>query len=447
MYQLRISLSLLLVAALCATSVPAGDMGTKPAAASLKAVVERHLRDLGSDSRDVRVRAEQALLKLGPKVLPLLPSPELSSDVAVREAVRRVRVRLERRAAQESVKPSRVTLAGTRTLPSILQAVSQQTGNTIDLQNLPVELRRKRAEVKFQDATFWSVLEELSRRFGVSFEANRDGNALRPSLRTKRSSPRPLAVNTDAAFRVAVLKAEWKPLFGDDKHRLLRVTWSVTAEPRLRPLFLKFAAGNLQATAAGKGLAPFDPDARYEVPADEGAAAIRLHTDFSVPTALRVSRARFRGRLSVLTAAAEEPIEFRDLTAKGTAKRRGGVTVTLQDAGFTRDGLPSPETLAVEIAVSYDVGGPAFESHRTWIFHNRAWLQAPGGRRIRRLPGFKTTLQRDGAVAVKYRFRVPRASAKGLTFVYVAPMLLIDVPVSFDFAKVPLPQAAERTSP
>ena len=54
----------------------------------------------------------------------------------------------------------------------------------------------------------------------------------------------------------------------------------------------------------------------------------------------------------------------------------------------------------VQIAVSYETGGPAFESHRTWIYHNRVYLETKTGTRIERSKSFTTELQADGGVAV-----------------------------------------------
>ncbi|MCH7662004.1 MAG: hypothetical protein IH933_15980, partial [Euryarchaeota archaeon] len=134
-----------------------------PAGAEIKVSVKRLIRDLGSSSRRVRVRAERELFKLGPRVLPLLPPPELVPTVSVREAVRRVRIRLERSAARDSVKPSFVVLKGEQTLREVLQSVVRQTGNRIDFTRLPRELLARRVAMKAKRRTFWSIVGELSR--------------------------------------------------------------------------------------------------------------------------------------------------------------------------------------------------------------------------------------------------------------------------------------------
>lgn len=429
--------------AACMPSMTRADPAKPGGERELKKSVEKLIGDLDSQSRSVRIRAERQLVALGPRILPLLPPPELTANVSVREAVRRVRIRLEHTAARESVKPSRVALKGTHTLSDILESVLKQTGNRIDAAKLSKQALSAKIDVSYDRATFWSVIDDLAGRGRLRFRVVAGASRMAVEPRPARSVRKPLAVDNGNAFRIAVLSLQKRPIVGDATNDLLRVRWSITAEPRLRPLFLKYGGRSLIAeTAAGKPLAPFDPDASLEVTAVDGAAPVVQSSDFILPKGTTVSGIRFRGQVKMLTAARSEPVDFRDLSrAKGSAIRRGGVTVTVN--GVTRspaktNGKPAPsERIAVDVSISYDVGGPAFESHRTWIFHNRVYLETAAGKRIPADPSFKTIVQRDGAVGVAYRFTVPRKTPLAkLKFVYVAPTLLIDVPVKFDFRKL-----------
>jgi len=462
------------VAAFAPGSIPAEQPAAKSAPlsnAALKKSVERLIAALDSKTRGDRVRAERDLLALGPKILPLLPPPELTANVSVREAVRRVRIRLENTAARDSVKPSRVTLKGTRSLNDVLRSVSQQSGNQFDTSKLSRPALSAKIGVSWAAATFWEVLDDLSRREklrfrivpGVGVHASacllhdaRSKNTLKRELQRSR----PLAVDNRGAFRIAVLSLKKRPIVGDDANELLRVRWSLTAEPRLRPLFLRYAGRSLVAeTAAGKPLAPFDPDASLEVAAVDGAAPISQSSDFILPKGTAAETIRLRGQVKVLTAARSEPVEFRDLSrATGSSIRRGGVTVTVNRVTRKAEGgkrkaesgrrKSGSERITVDVSISYDVGGAAFESHRTWIFHNRVYLETATGMRIPADPAFKTNVQRDGAVGVTYSFAVSKVPLAKLKFVYVAPTLLIDVPVKFDFAALPLtPKIQTRSSP
>jgi hypothetical protein len=448
--------------AMAATFAVAGPM--KPVGdGELKKSVERLIGDLESTSRGVRVRAERELVALGPRILPWLPPSELTPNVSVREAVRRVRIRLETAAARESVKPSRIALKGTPTLKDALREIAKQSGNRIDTAKLPPESLAAKIDVSYAGTTFWTVLDDLARRGKLRFRVVPGENRIAVEPRPADSS-KPVAVDNGGAFRIAVLSLKKRPIVGDDANELLRVRWSIAAEPRLRPLFLKYggrsllaetAAGKLDAclpahpSRAGKALSPFDADANLEVAAVDGAAPISQSSDFILPKGVAAEAIRFRGQVRMLTAARSEPVKFPNLArAKGSAKRRGGVTVTVNDVSAVpmkaNGKKAASQRVSVDVSVSYDVGGPAFESHRTWMFHNRVYLETAAGKRIPADPAFKTIVQRDGAVGVGYRFTlVPKLQlgnepAAKLQFVYVAPTLLIDVPVRFDFAKLSL---------
>ena len=142
-------------------------------------------------------------------------------------------------------------------------------------------------------------------------------------------------------------------------------------------------------------------------------------------------------------AADSEEITFTNLAKSiGAARRRGGVTVTLGDVEFEADKNNSNRHSAVvRVTVHYDTGGPAFESHRTWIFHNRVFLEDANGRRIKRGNQYRTDLQTDGGVMVEYNFDNLARDKGDYNFTYVAPTLIIDVPIRFQFKTLPVPKS------
>jgi hypothetical protein len=422
--------------------VAAADEPRSTAAAVPKAEFERLLGDLNAASRRVRAEAERALLALGPAILPELPPPELLPNASVREAVRRIRVALERTKARESVAASRVTLKTTASLETILKAVESQTGNGIDAERLPAALRQQQLDIDSSRQPFWPVIDDLAARakFRCDFSAGKNRLVLLPldDRAQPAAPPVELAVSSSGPFRIAVVSAALRPLFGDEAHDLLRVRLAITAEPRLRPLFLKYTGRDLTAARSpNAALAPLNPDASYELPLGEAGRHLEFAADFQVPSDAHGSF-DLKGRLTMHTAAGTENISFSDLArAAGVARRRGGVTVTLLDAAF-RETEAAGRDLAVRVGVGYDSGGPAFESHRTWIFHNDVFLETKDGRRLELNGGFETTLQADGGVAVTYRFRGLKDRPADYRFIYVAPTLLINVPIEFEFSKIPV---------
>jgi hypothetical protein len=428
--------------ALCAEPDKPAPVPANPA--DLREQVAHWVENLDSDRRAVRVQAERELLDLGPKILPLLPAQELLSSAAVRASVFKIRVVLERRQASESVEASRVSLKTTAPIAEILHAIAEQTGNQFDLSRLPDELAKQKLAVDWDKATYWSALDDLTTRAKLAYVFDAGRNAL--GLRKRASDDdRELAVHHDGAFRVAIDSAELRPIFGKPAEKLLRVRLNVASEPRMRPLFLKYAARDIKArTPQGRDLPAANPDAQYDLPLGEGGRFLRGSVDFVVPADAALEQISLRGKLLMQTAAGSEHIRFTNLPrAEGVARRRGGVTVTLQRVSYKQAAEPSSkeaseQDVSLQVAVVYDTGGPAFESHRTWIFHNEVWLENAEGKQLPPNGGYTTELQGDGIVSVSYRFLNVRGRLNDCSFVYVAPTLIIDAPVEFDFPTLPV---------
>ncbi len=416
-------------------------------AASLRVTVEARLSELDALSSAERARAERQLLDLGPDVLPLLPAPDLVRSPAVRDAVKRVRWQLERRAARESALASRVSLQGEWTIESLLQELFKQTRNRVELSDaariaLRADAAQRTQNFEFDNKPFWECLDEVCQRWQLraEFDAQRAGLLLTPR---QPSDLAELAVQRSGPFRLAIHSVEVRPVVGTTDRRLLRVAGRLAVEPRVRPLFLHFAAGDVQAVAgSGAAVAAWNPAAKYELPVSDAGRVVPVQFDYVLPASVASStngkpdpaaakpnlKFDLKGRIVLQLAAGTERIVF-DKTSQtaGTARRRGGVTVRLREVKFE----PSATDLLraeIGVAVSYDVGGPAFESHRTWMFHNAVYLETETGQRID-FTEYDTTQQGDGGAAVGYRWEKLAAPATRYLFVYEAPTLILDVPL------------------
>lgn len=409
---------------------------SKESLANLRDSVEEQIRQLEAPTLVERARAERTLLDLGPDVLPLLPAPELVFTASARDAMKRIRVQLERRAARESALPSRVTFARSASVSEVLQQLTIQTRNRVELSDEAIAISSQALAIDYADRPFWECLDDLCARLRLrtAFDAQRA--VLKLSPRTPRDI-QDIAVQLTGPFRVSIQSAEIRPVVGTADRHLLRVTGRIAVEPRLRPLFLYFAAGDLTATAERKPLEPWNPSAKYELPVGDGGREVPIQLDFVLPHDVMIGALALHGRIALQLAAGTERIVF-DKTSQspGALRRRGGVTVRLRDVKFEPQ---NDEQMRAEIgvSVSYDTGGPAFESHRTWIFHNAAYLETESGKRFD-FTEYDTTQQADGAIAVAYRWDKLAAPATKYKFVYEAPTLILDLPldVKLDGIKV-----------
>lgn len=395
------------------------------------------IRRLDSPTLSERSQAERQILDLGPAALPLLPASELIESVSARESVRRIRTQLERQAARESSRASRVTLEGLFPVDEVLREIQKQTANSISLESPASDARPKTVKIAWNQATFWECLDDFCKQGNFQWNFSPDTPSIVVSDSAVNSREQ-LTRQRVGPFRIAIVEAERRPIVGQSEQQLVRVRGQLAIEPRLRPLFLATAAADLQATANdGRSLAPWNPDARYEHPVGDGGRDVPLQWDFSLSAPADISEISIRGRIHCQIAASTERIVFDQTSmARGTVRRRGGVTVRLKDVAFEADKSDGINA-QVGVSVTYDSGGPAFESHRTWIFHNAVYLETKGGIRTS-FTSFETTQQSNGAVGVDYFWSSLAKPQDQYRFVYEAPTLIINVPVEIDLKKIPV---------
>ncbi len=422
---------------------------------NLEHEVRRLLEDLAAETRARRLAAEQQLVELGPKILPLLPAPEVLLSASVREAVRRTRFELERIQARESVLPSHVTLDGRQPVGKALTEITRQTGNRLDGSRLPKEILEQPIGINFDSTAFWKVLDDLAARLDVQYEFDASVSGLELSLAATDRRPRETARCYPGAFRIEAPPAERitrpfirRPAIGqknqkpDARDDLLRVTLLLFPEPRLRPLFLQFTPSGIGVCTEDKtSLNPLSPEANFELALGEGTGPSRLQVDYLIPRADRSAELNLKGRVRCTAAAGNENIRFTNLAKAAqeqgvsVARRRGGVTVTLNRVEVAPP-IPGKKEVRVRIAVTYDIGGPAFESHQRWILHNKVYLEDAAGKQLRLNGGSETSLQAEGGMEIEYRFVDVPDPVPEYTFVYVAPTLIIDVPIEFEIQSV-----------
>ena len=396
--------------------------------------IKELVAQLDAATRAERAAAESELLRLGPSILDLLPPPDLLDSAAARDALRRLRVQLELQAAEESVQSSLVTLTGSLTAIEATDEITRQTGNFIRWEG-STETGSAPMELQLDAVPFWRAVEELARAADAGWRVD-DATGAVLFVDGPGVSDR-LSVSAASAYAVAVQSVQYRG-------NAVRVEFQVLAEPRLRPLFVSIADADFAAATEVERLSLFSPKARTELPMTSRSPA-QFAVLFQQPSSIAAEQPlRVEGKIIVHTAAAPTDVRFKDLTARvPVARRRGGVTVTLDRVRWPI--IEERQAARIRMSIAYDAGGPEFESHRTWIYHNEVFLEAPDGERFPVNDGFDTTAQADGGVALEYRFKdLPTGPHTDWQLVYVAPTLLVDVPVEFAFPDLMLPAANDR---
>lgn len=414
----------------------------------IKKQVSELILKLDSNQRAIRQQAETQLTTLGKPVLSLLPPPELITSNSVKEALQRIRIEIEKRAAQDSLKASHVDLKGAFSLKQVIKEITHQTGNLLDSGQLSKSILETRIEVDYVDVPFWKVIDDLSRQLKVSFQTNDSSGTLQLLKNNEASSDLVTAnrqISYDGPFRTQIQNLQRRPLIGSPDRELLRATFLIQVEPRLRPLFLSYAAGKIKATGdTDLSLPPFNPGAKYEIPLGEGGQDLKFTMQWIREKQQKAKSVQIHGQLKMELAAETLPITFDDLfQSQGAIRRRGNVSVELISA--EKKNLESSQNLTVRLALSYDYGGPAFESHRTWIYHNRAYLQDPQGKKYWLNGSSQTTLESAGKISVVYQFKNLKRQAVQYQFTYLSPTLITSTPIAFRFNQIALPQKVTKS--
>jgi hypothetical protein len=422
--------------------------------------IQHLIEQLDADARSERTKARDALLDMGPAILPLLPEDRAVASAAARQSLHEIRLRLQREAALASLAPSRVTLKGTYPLQSVLAQIAAQTGNEFNARALGDQLRDRRITVDFRSRSFWSACDSVAKDVWFTY-ASAPGRRLELIRPNRRSELRPLSVANNGAFRVAVTSASIRPSPGSRTGSALRISWNLMAEPRLRPLFAAIAGHDLHAQMSEAGsvplgseaaparpaiaeLRPISPAAKLELSMNEGQEPLLLDTDFEFPANGTANpNIDFGGSFAVEMAAGAKRFVFDNLAAPNqTAQRAGTVAVRLLRVEIPPHG--KGDETKVQISVVYDQGGPAFESYRTWIYHNELWLEAKDGRRILPRPLVATQRRDDGGIAVEYNFADVTGSPADYRVVYVAPTLIVQTPVQFQLRSIPTTRVGQQ---
>ena len=405
-----------------------------------QAVTESWVKQLIAGTRSERVAAQRELLTAGPGVLEWLPPLDSIHDIAAREQLRRIRIELERRSAKESVQASLLTLSAEMTLADAFRAVREQSKNRFAWKALPADVLSQSIATDINSVPFWQVMTTLADRFEFHWQRPESGSELQ-LVDGMRQHIAKTQVLESVLLSVEPIKT--RPIGTDNLTRLVRVRCRLEVEPRLRPLFLAMTGRDVVLKdSTGKELPAFNPDAQYELALGD-AGEVAFDVDFLATDAeIDVHDCLFQGQLTLTIAAGTEEIRFRDLSkSQGASRRRGGVTVTLRDVTTAK--FQDTPLWKTRLAVAYETGGPAFESHRTWIFHNQAYLEGPNGVRQKRDAGFSTELTTDGGVILEYSFHDPPFEIARTDFVYVAPTLITTLPIEFRMPKVPGPPSKD----
>jgi hypothetical protein len=388
---------------------------------------------LDDPKAEVRDEAQARLIRLGPRILPLLPAAESLPSKTRREGLERVRAALERATAGAGLGASKVTIQakGIR-LSEALQQIQKQTGNPItDLrEQVGAEVTNPAFDLALKDVPFHEALDRVSRLAEVSVTtATADGSI---GITAGAPPANPLIVYV-GPFRVAFRQLS---LVRDLQAGTSAASaqFEVGWEPRLRPMLLTLKSEDVGVQDdQGRTIKPQAMMESNEVVLRPDNPSAELNLNLEAPERSARKLARFRVKAEVTVPARMATFRFPSLAQENVTLQEGEVSATLQNVEIDE------QVWKVNVQVAYPAAGPAFESYRQGLFNNRIWLQKADGSRFEHNGGSSNTGSDGGKLGFEYLFVDVPGKPADYQLVYESPAEVATIPLEFEFKNVPLP--------
>jgi hypothetical protein len=415
-----------------------------PTDAALRDRVLQLIDRLDAPTEDAREAATSSLIKLGPKVLPLLPDPATAKTAERKQRLERVRTALKAKEEDVNTGATRVTLSGKGIrLSEALQQLQKQSGNALtDLrEQFGAEVTNPALNLDVQDKPFFEALDRIVGLAAVGLDfSTGDGTigiiggppADAPAAKSARPAAAPL-VQYNGPFRIEIQRLDVTREFKTGAATAtiqIETAW----EPRLRPMLLKLMYDKLKIVDDQKQ--EVKPQAENEadevvIRPENPVAEINLNLLAPDRAARKLSSLRVQAEVTV--PAGLRTFKFPSLTQKDVTLKQGDVSVTLVDTEVDE------QTWKVNVNLVYPGEGPAFESYRQGLFNNRLWLQRADGSRFEHNGGFSNTSSDGGKLGFEYLFVDAPGKPADYQLVYETPSKVITIPLEFEFRDVPLP--------
>lgn len=432
-------LSLLVLPALLAPTARA----QAGADAALKDRVLQLVERLDADKVETRDSAMASLIKLGPKILTLLPDPTTVSNSERKKRLVKIRAALTEKQNEVNTGATRITLIGKGIrLSEALQQLQKQTGNAItDLrEQVGAEVTNPAIDVDLRDKPFFEALDHIARLAEVSINfATGDGSigimagaSMTPAPGAPTSKAKPMILYS-GPFRIELQQVGLSRDFQTGT-ALANIRLEAAWEPRLRPMLLKLKADEMKIVDDRK------KDVKPQVAAESDEVVIRpenpsaeINLNLEAPDRDAKKIASLLVKAEVTIPAGIKTFKFPSLAQKDVTVKQGDVSLTLEDTEIDE------QVWKVNVTLVYPGEGPAFESYRQGLFNNRIWLQRADGSRFEHNGGFNNTGSDGGKLGFEYLFVDAPGKPADYQLVYETPSQVITIPLNFEFKDVLLP--------
>jgi hypothetical protein len=401
--------------------------------AALRDRVLQLVERLDDPKPEARDEAQGRLIKLGSKILPLLPEGASVASKERRERLDKIRAQLRETEQETKTGASTVTIQakGIR-LSDALQQIQRQTGNAItDLrEQLGTEVTNPSFDLDIKGQTFHEALDKVARLADVMVNAFSGDGSIGITAGTPAKDP---IIKYVGPFRVAFKQlSEQRDLQAGSTtaSAQLEVSW----EPRLRPMLMTLKSEDVTIKDdKNQEIKPQTMQESNEVVLRPENPAAEINLNFDAPARSATKLSTFRVKSEVTLPAGIKAFRFPSLAQENVTLKQGDVSATLQNVEIDE------QVWKVNVELAYPDAGPAFESYRQGLFNNRIWLQKADGSRFEHNGGFSNTGSDGGKLSFEYLFVDAPGKPADYQLVYETPSKVITIPLEFEFKDVPLP--------
>ncbi len=418
------------------TPSPSESNASTPSAEQDDAVtlpaIRKTLRDLEASELSVRDQAEKELVAMGPSVLAFLPEVTARTSGEMKVRLQRIRQSLQQTKLENYFEASLVTLSGTMTLSEAIAQLTQQTKNAIQLQNAE-GMANVDVEFDIKDQPFWvavgSLLSQTKLRVSA-FGTTESELVLAPGGVDPTTIPPPF---TTGPFRMDMLSIKSTKSFNSPIDGQLDLSFLVSWEPRLKPVFMQIPMSSLKAeTDDGKTLAASNQQAAPEIPLNLGGCSAQIDLQLERPERSTKRITKLNGEFSIAVPSDRHEYVFQKFgNGARQSEKYGDVTVTLE--GARRNGA----VFEMRVFVEFGDSQGALDSFRGWILSNEAYLRDAKDTRIENV-GLNTYAITGNAVGIAYLFQI-NGDPNDYKLVYESPAAITKQKVVYELKDIDLP--------
>ncbi len=417
--------------ATAAETIAPAATADQPAAVTLESIRDA-VRELEADELAVRDRAEKQLVDMGTSVLAYLPEVNARTSGELKIRLQRIRQALQQSKLETFFEASLVSLSGKMKLTEAIDKIVKQTGNPIKLENADA-MASVEIELDAEDAPFWEVMTKIMQQANLRVNAYGTTESELALVSGAAASDQAPPSFISGPFRVDVVSVRSTLPFNSPIGGQLDLSFNVTWEPRLKPVFMQVPMGSLKAElASGATLPASNPEASPEIPLNLGGSSTQIDIQLQRPERSEKQIRKLSGEFTIAVPSERHEYIFQKFgNGARQSEKFGDVTVTLE--GARRNGAVYEMRVFVEFGDSQG----ALDSFRGWILSNEAFLRDARDTRIPNV-GLNTYAITNNAVGIAYLFQI-NGDPNDYKLIYESPAAVTKQTVVYELNDIDLP--------